>query len=239
MRTAIVTGASGVIGRAIVSALYASGSWSNLVLVGRQLDAITALAGDIGPSAVPWQCDITCESSVEEMFRGVVEQYGPIGLLVNSAGSGAGAPTPELSAATFSSVLEINVVAPFLCCREAFKAMGPAGGGRIVNVGSISAMSPRPHSAAYTSSKFALAGLTQSLALDGRALNIAVGAVHPGNVESALLTPEQIEKRRETEGFVRAEDVASSVLHMASLPLSANVLEMTVMPTSQPLVGRG
>ena len=112
-------------------------------------------------------------------------------------------------------------------------------GGRIVNVGSLAAFSPRPSSAPYTTSKFALRGLTESLALDGRAHNIGVGAVHPGNVISDLLTAEQIAARTDTEGFITADDVASTVLTMVELPASANVLELTVMPTKQPFQGRG
>ena len=117
--------------------------------------------------------------------------------------------------------------------------MPPRGGGRIINVGSISAFSPRPDSAPYTTSKFAIDGLTRALALDGRELNIAVGVVHPGNVISELLSTEEVARREESEGFITAEDVAECVLTMAKLPLSANVLELTVMPTRQPLVGRG
>jgi|TARA_B100000524_G_scaffold346412_1_gene246546 NAD(P)-dependent dehydrogenase (short-subunit alcohol dehydrogenase family) len=132
-----------------------------------------------------------------------------------------------------------NVSGAFLCAREAFRQMPPRGGGRIINVGSISAFSPRPDSAPYTTSKFAIDGLTRALALDGRELNIAVGVVHPGNVISELLSTEEVARREESEGFITAEDVAECVLTMAKLPLSANVLELTVMPTRQPLVGRG
>ena len=101
------------------------------------------------------------------------------------------------------------------------------------------AFNPRPNSTAYTTSKFAIAGLSKSLALDGRALGIAVGTIHPGNVASDLLTPEELEARSKTEGFIQSEDVAQCVLTMAQLPCTANILEMTVLPTRQPFVGRG
>jgi len=145
--------------------------------------------------------------------------------------------TTELSASDFSRVLSVNVLGPFLCAREALKRM--KDGGRIINVGSISAYSPRPNGAAYTTTKFALQGLSRSLALDARQQSVAVGIIHPGNVRSELLSPEQIADREESEGFIGASSVAESVVTMASMPYSVNVLEMTVIPTRQPYVGRG
>jgi NAD(P)-dependent dehydrogenase (short-subunit alcohol dehydrogenase family) len=147
--------------------------------------------------------------------------------------------TENLTAADMEKVLSVNVVGPFLCSREAIKRMKVSGGGRIINVGSISSASPRADSATYTTSKFAIQGLSYSLALDCRPHNIAVGSIHPGNVESELLTPEVIAERKATEGFIQPEDVAQCVLTMASLPYSANILDLTVIPTKQPLVGRG
>ena len=145
----------------------------------------------------------------------------------------------RLTAADFEKVMSVNVIGPFLCSREAVKRMkaGQAGG-RIVNIGSLSAISPRPDSAPYTTSKFALLGLTQSLAVDCRAHNIAVGIIHPGNVISELLTEEMV-KEREDEGFMVADHVADGVVQMASMPCSTNILEMTILPTRQPMVGRG
>ena len=136
--------------------------------------------------------------------------------------------------------MDVNVLGPFLCSREAFRHFRQLGaGGRIVNVASISSMSPRPGSCPYTTSKFALQGLSRSLALDGRPDSISVGCIHPGNVASDLLSPEEIARREESEGFIRPEDVAASVLHMVSMPPGANVLDLTIMPTRQPLIGRG
>lgn len=198
--------------------------------------------------------DVSKEESVVSLFRQIDElQEGRGGgssgvdILVNNAGISAAADSlEELTAGDMEKVFGVNVVGAFLCAREAFKRMkrgtddgGGAGGGRIINVGSISAFSPRPNSAAYTTSKFAINGLSRSLALDGRAHGIAVGAIHPGNVVSDMLSPEEVERRGRTEGFLQPEDVARCVLTMAELPYSANVLEMTVIPTAQPLVGRG
>lgn len=147
--------------------------------------------------------------------------------------------TIDLTASDFDRVMKVNVLGPFLCAREALKRMKTQGGGRIINMGSISAQSPRPDGAAYTTSKFALSGLSQSLALDARQYNVGVGIVHPGNVRSELLSPEVIAEREKAEGFINPEDVAQCVVTMASMPYSANILELTVMPTRQPLVGRG
>ncbi len=238
----IVTGASGGIGSAVAQELASAGA--SVVLTGRRQAALERVRGDIGASgtsAFAISCDVTDEQSVQALFDQTMSTLGPCELLVNAAGiSGAGGPTDALAVADFQAALSANVVGPFLCARAAFRQMRASGnGGRIINVGSISAWSPRPNSAAYTTTKFALDGLTRSLALDGRAHNIAVGIVHPGNVETSLLSADEIERRRETEGFITPEAVAASVLHMASLPPTANVLELVVLPTRQPLVGRG
>jgi len=188
-----------------------------------------------------FQGDVTKESDVVNLFDAVYERgYEGIDLLVNNAGTASTGATTDLAVETFESVMNVNVTGPFLCAREAMKRMKKDGrGGRIVNIGSISAESPRPDSAPYTTSKFALLGLTKSLAMDCRQYGIAVGIIHPGNVLSTLLTPEVMEERGKSEGFMAAEDVASCVLTMSSLPYTSNVLELTVIPTRQPLVGRG
>jgi NAD(P)-dependent dehydrogenase (short-subunit alcohol dehydrogenase family) len=157
----------------------------------------------------------------------------------NREGTMAPGATVDLKAADFQRVLNVNVLGPFLCARESLKRMKERGGGRIINIGSISAYSPRPDGAIYTTSKFALQGLSQSLSLDARPYNVAVGIIHPGNVRSELLSADVIYEREKAEGFIEPEDVAQCVLSMASLPYSVNILELTVIPTKQPLVGRG
>jgi NAD(P)-dependent dehydrogenase (short-subunit alcohol dehydrogenase family) len=190
-------------------------------------DAISCLA-----------CDVTKEDSVVDLFQKIQTDHGGCNLLINNAGTAVPGATTELSAADFDWVMKVNVTGPFLCSREAMKQM-KGEGGRIINIGSISSESPRPDSAPYTTSKFAIRGLTQSLALDGRQYNIAVGMIHPGNVRSSLLSEEEIARREAAEGFIEPEDVANCVVTMANMPNSANVLELTVIPTRQALVGRG
>lgn len=198
-------------------------------------------------------CDVSVESSVVSLFEAIDrsgQRRGRIDLLVNNAGTNSPGATVGLSAADFERVLRVNVTGPFLCSREAMKRMkavqdssdgggGKPLGGRIINIGSLSARSPRPDSAPYTASKFALAGLTRSLALDGRRHGVVVGILQPGNVLSGLLSEDAIRERRDAEGFLEAERVAECVLAMCSMPPTANVLEMTVLPTQQPYVGRG
>jgi NAD(P)-dependent dehydrogenase (short-subunit alcohol dehydrogenase family) len=233
----------GEIGKAIAKGLLSQGA--AVVLTARRttrlqqakmdlLSAITSLPHE--RIFIP-QCDISKEDETLALFAEIDKHYGRIDIVVNNAGANVAKPILDLTAADFEMVWNVNVVGAFLCSREAMKRM--KDGGRIINIGSISATSPRPNSTAYTTSKFALKGLTQSLALDCREMGIAVGIIHPGNVASELLSPEDVEIRGKTEGFLHADDVANCVVTMATLPYSANVLELTVIPTTQPLVGRG
>ena len=239
-KLAVVTGGSGTIGKAIAGALLNQGA--RVVLTGRSLQKLEDAAASLPnkDSIVCLPCDVTQEDSVLQLFQKIQSDHGGCNLLVNNAGTALGGATTELSAADFDWVMKVNVTGPFLCSREAMKQMirGDAGG-RIINIGSISSASPRPDSAPYTTSKFAIRGLTQSLALDGRVHGIAVGMINPGNVRSSLLSLEEIARREKSEGFIEPEDVANCVVTMANLPYSANILDMTVIPTRQPLVGRG
>ena len=220
-KVAIITGASGAIGGAIAKTFAEAGA--------------TVYRGARRKIEGGTYVDVTEETSVAAMFDKVVESHGHVDILVNSAGVTAPvAAVEDLDISEFRKVLEVNVVGTMLCSKYAFKHKAK----RIINIGSISSMAPRPLSEAYTASKFAVQGLTRSLALDGREKGVAVSVVHPGNVLSQLLTPEDVEQRQ-SEGFITSETVANAVLHIASLPDSSNILELTVLPSSQPLIGRG
>lgn len=253
-KTAIVTGGSGTIGKAIAKSLLTSGC--NVFITGRNLQRLQEAAADLTDSnsssdnddpnnssagtLKTYVGDVCKEADVCDLFDIAIKTHGGVDLLINNAGTAIPGKITDLSVQDFDKVMQVNVTGPFICAREAIKRMKARGkGGRIINIGSISAQSPRPDGAPYTTSKFALLGLTYSLALDCREHDIAVGIIHPGNVMSGLLTPEIIAERERTEGFMEAEDVASCVLTMSSLPYHANVLEMTVIPTKQPLIGRG
>jgi len=244
---AVVTGGSGTIGKAITKRLLKLGS--NVYITGRNKDRLEGVVNEINSEAYcgkifSYAGDVTDEKSVADLFDTIEashpENSNGCQLLVNNAGINAKTGQPEdLSVKEFSHVMDVNVLGPFLCSREAIKRMKSKNtSGRIINIGSISAISPRPVSAPYTTSKFALLGLTQSLHIDAREFNIAVGIIHPGNVMSSMITP-QMEKERGFEGFMDVDDLAGCVSQMASLPHSTNVFEMTVMPNKQPLVGRG
>ena len=249
-KIALVTGGSGTIGQAIANKLALAGA--SVVLTGRNLQRLQSAAARIQNNLDAQQtdvalprvdcisCDVTKESSVVDLFEKIQDTHKQtsVDILVNNAGTSVHGETMDISGDDFDWVMKVNVMGPFLCAREALKRMSQVDGGRIINIGSISAMSPRPHSAPYTASKFALNGLSQSLALDGREHNVSVGIIHPGNVKSELLT-EDIIASRQHEGFLEPDEVADCVVTMASMPPHANVLEMTVIPTKQPLVGRG
>lgn len=243
-KTAIITGGSGTIGKAIAKCLLTSGC--NVFITGRNQQRLDEAAADLTSDDAnhgelqTFSGDVCNEQDVSDLFDTAVKVYGGVDLLVNNAGTAIPGKTTDLSVEDFEKVMRVNVTGPFICAREAIRRMRARGkGGRIVNIGSISAFSPRPDGAPYTASKFALLGLSHSLSLDCRQYGIAVGIIHPGNVMSGLLTPEIIAEREKAEGFMSAEDVANCVLAMSSLSYHANVLEMTVMPTRQPLVGRG
>ena len=247
MKVAVVTGAGSGIGRAVSLALVDAG-W-HVALAGRsrdKLDATAARAAD--PSRVhAHPMDVGDPASVRAFFDAVVERFGRLDLLFNNAGTGAPAvPFEELSFEQWKTVVDANLTGTFLCLQQAFrimKAQTPRGG-RIINNGSISADAPRPHSAPYTATKHAVTGLTKSAALDGRGFDIAVGQIDIGNAATDMTKRMQVGVLQ-AHGAVAIEPVmdvrhvADAVLHMAGLPLSANVLFMTVMATEMPYVGRG
>ncbi len=247
-RVAIVTGGGSGIGAAAAHALAGDG-WV-VVLAGRRGAALqdvvesgAELKGEL--FAVP--TDVTDENSVRQLFEVTTERHGRIDLLFNNAGTGA--PAVEFGdheLTTWNRVLAVNLTGAFLCTREAFRVMGrqTPQGGRIINNGSIAAYAPRPRSVAYTATKHAVSGLTKSAALDGRAYNIACGQLDIGNAATEMGSGAAA-GTLQADGSVRPEplmdvsEVGRAVLYMASLPLGANVLNMTVMATKMPYVGRG
>ena len=245
---AIVTGAGSGIGRAVALAFLREG-WS-VALGGRRaasLRATAAEAGDAADRALAVTADVREPASVRDLFAWTVERFGRVDVLFNNAGTGAPPrPLEELSLEQWRAVVDTNLTGAFLCTQEAFRAMKAQTprGGRIINNGSISATTPRPDSAPYTAAKHAITGLTKATALDGRAHDIACGQIDVGNALTPM-TERMAEGVPQADGAVRAEPVmdvehvARAVLYMASLPLDANVLSLTVMATKMPFVGRG
>lgn len=247
-RTAIVTGAGSGIGKAVATRLLKAG-W-NTVFCGRRrdvLDAAIAAAGKTEARGLAISCDITKPDQVDALFSTTVETFGRVDLLFNNAGIAyKSAMIDEIPVDVWNDVVAVNLTGSFLCARAAFatmRAQSPMGG-RIINNGSVSAHAPRPGSVPYTVTKHAISGLTKSLALDGRPYDIACGQIDIGNALTEMAQPMtlgvlQASGEMAVEAVMDVRHVADAVLHMANLPLGANVLSMTVMATKMPFVGRG
>ena len=247
-KVALVTGAGSGIGRAVALGLLADGF--KVVLAGRRpepLAELAELASRQGGEAIAVPTDVRDAASVDALFATVERTYGRLDVVFNNAGIGAPAvPVDELDVSHWLSVIDTNVTGVFLCSRAAFGLMRrqQPQGGRIINNGSISAHVPRPFSAPYTASKHAVLGLTKTLALDGREFNIACSQIDIGNALTELserMTKGVRQANGETavEPMCDVSHVADAVRYMAGLPLSTNVLNMTVMATNMPFVGRG
>jgi NAD(P)-dependent dehydrogenase (short-subunit alcohol dehydrogenase family) len=243
-KIALVTGAGSGIGRTVAQALHGVG-WT-VVLAGRRRDALAETAAGHGRMlTIP--TDVTDATQVRALFDQTHASCGRLDLLFNNAGVGAPAiPMDELTFEQWRDVVNVNLTGAFLCAQQAMrlmKAQTPRGG-RIINNGSISTMSPRPHSAPYTATKHAITGLTKSISLDGRAFDIACGQIDIGNAATEM-TVAMGKGILQANGSLLAEPrmdlrhVGEAVLYMANLPLEANVQFMTVMATTMPLIGRG
>jgi NAD(P)-dependent dehydrogenase (short-subunit alcohol dehydrogenase family) len=240
---ALVTGAGSGIGRAAARALLREGY--AVTLVGRRLEALKET--DDSARSLPLAADVTDPGAVRRVFAATREAFGRLDVLFNNAGAGAPpVPLEELTFEQWRTVIDVNLTGAFLCTQEAFRLMKSQSprGGRIINNGSISAHAPRPNSAPYTASKHAITGLTKSAALDGRAFDIACGQIDIGNAVTEMTARMkdgvlQANGQTAAEPTMDVEVVARAVVYMASLPLSANVLSLTVMATKMPFVGRG
>ncbi|HWN33394.1 MAG TPA: SDR family oxidoreductase [Pseudonocardia sp.] len=243
-RTAVVTGAGSGIGRTVARALLGAGY--RVALAGRRPDPLEAVA-EGHPEALAVPTDVTDADSVAALFGAVRDRWGRVDLLFNNAGTfGPAGPPDEVDVSAWRAAVDTNLTGSFLCAREAFGLMRRQDpqGGRIINNGSISAHVPRPGSAAYTSTKHAITGLTKSLSLDGRPFGIACGQLDIGNATTEM-TARMSRGVPQADGTVKPEPtfdvryVADAVLYMAGLPLEANVQFLTVAATTMPWIGRG
>jgi len=247
-RVAVVTGAGSGIGRA--SALALLGDGYRVALAGRRREALeqtAKAAGEAGPRTLVVPTDVTDPAAVEALFARVKEAFGRVDVLFNNAGVGAPpVPIEDLTVDQWKRVVDVNLTGMFLCAREAVRLMKTQDprGGRIINNGSLSAQVPRPHSAPYTATKHAVTGLTKCLSLDGRAFDIACGQIDIGNAGTEMTVKmaggvPQANGSVATEPVMDVAHVGRAVVHMAGLPLDANVQFLTLMATKMPLVGRG
>jgi NAD(P)-dependent dehydrogenase (short-subunit alcohol dehydrogenase family) len=246
-KVAIITGAGSGIGKQAALALLGEGY--SVVLAGRRRENLeaAAAAAPAGSKTLVVPTDVGDPSSVSALFAKTREAFGRLDLLFNNAGTG-GAPKllEDLTYDQWKAVVDTNLTGAFLCTQEAFRLMKSQDprGGRIINNGSISAHTPRPNSAPYTSTKHALTGLTKATALDGRKYDIACGQIDIGNAATEMTARmsrgvPQANGSVEVEPTMGSDNVARAVVYMATLPLDANVLFMTVMATKMPFVGRG
>lgn len=246
-KVAIVTGAGSGVGKAAAMALLADGY--SVVLAGRRVEPLQAVIAESGAGqrGLAVSTDVSKPSDVEALFAAAVKAFGRVDVLFNNAGVNApGIPLEDLTLEQWKNVVDINLTGMFLCIQQAFKTMKSQTpmGGRIINNGSISATTPRPNSIAYTSTKHAVQGLTKSASLDGRKYDIAVGQIDIGNAATemaARMATGILQANGEVaiEPLMDVKIVGQSIVYMANLPLSANVLFHTVMATKMPFVGRG
>jgi NAD(P)-dependent dehydrogenase (short-subunit alcohol dehydrogenase family) len=247
-KVAVITGAGSGIGRAVSLALAADGF--QVALVGRRPEPLALLADEIaqlGGSASAMTADVSDERSVRQLFDRVHALSGRLDLLFNNAGTNTRvAPLEDLTREEWQAVIDVNLTGAFLCTQQSFRLMKSQHprGGRIINNGSVSAITPRPNFAPYTASKHAITGLTKASALEGRGYDIACGQIDIGNVDSAIGAhiahgTLQADGSMAAEPTMNMQHVVDAVRYMAGLPLDANVLSLTVMATRMPLVGRG
>ncbi|OGO30140.1 MAG: short-chain dehydrogenase [Chloroflexi bacterium RBG_16_56_11] len=237
-KIALVTGSSRSIGKAIAIALAKEGA--NLVLAARTVSGLEATAASVrsaSPEALAVPTDLRIESQIDNLFNKTMERFGRLDILVNNAGVFDGGPIDKLTTAAWDNVIGVNLRAAFLCTRAAFRIMKQQGGGRIINIGSISASRVRAGNAPYSSAKSGLVGLTHTTALEGRDFNITCGILHPGNVE-------RDQKPAEGAGWagepkMSQEEIAAACVYMACQPPDVNVLELIQLPKDQPYLGRG
>ncbi|MGW1103741.1 SDR family oxidoreductase [Streptomyces sp. NPDC002540] len=247
-KTAVVTGAGSGIGRAVALALTGAG-WS-VALAGRRPEPLAETAALAGEKArvITVPADVSRPEDVAALFSSVRECFGRLDLLFNNAGTFGprSVPVEDISPEDWRAVVDVNVTGAFLCAQAAYRLMKTQDpqGGRIINNGSISAHAPRPHSVAYTTTKHAMTGLTKSLSLDGRPYRIACGQIDIGNAATDMTERMrtgtlQANGELAVEPVMATADVARTVLHMAELPLEANMQFATVLATAMPYVGRG
>jgi NAD(P)-dependent dehydrogenase (short-subunit alcohol dehydrogenase family) len=246
-KVAIVTGASNGIGRGIAETFAAEGA--KTVLVARRAQLLDEVAAGIrsrGGEALAVPADLTQEAQVVALFEKVRQDYERLDVLVNNAGIAANKNTEDITLEYWRQALDINLTAAFLCAREAIRIMKDQSpqGGRIINIGSVSAKTPRPDSLPYTVTKFGLQGMTHQLTMDGRKHNIVASIIHPG----ATLSSFTARRGRTTAGpgekpddyVMAADDVAKVAVLMAALPGEVNLYEATILPNHmRSFIGRG
>jgi len=234
-KVALVTGSAHGIGKAIAIGLARQGA--NLVTADKDAAGLQALQKtilDIGVQVELVPTDVTKEQDIDALFSKTMQRFGRLDILINNAGVFGAAPIDEMTTETWDRLIATDLRAPFLCTRAAFRIMKKQGGGRIVNIGSISAQRVRPNNAAYSAAKFGLVGLTHTTALEGRQYGINCGVLHPGEV---LHEGRPIELQKEP--YMTTDEIAAAAVFMACQPPGVNILELIQLNPKQTYVGRG
>jgi NAD(P)-dependent dehydrogenase (short-subunit alcohol dehydrogenase family) len=242
-KVAIVTGSNVGIGKGIAEVFAKEGA--KVVINGRRKEVAESVAASIradGGEALAVPADVTKEPEVIALFEKTLAAWGKVNILVNNAGMATRTPTWQMSLEMWQSVVDLNLTAAFLCSREAFKTMKDHGGGRIINIGSISAQTPRPNAAPYAATKMAIEGLTRSLTLDGRPFNIVSSVIHPGPTASNFNAARGGPGPGETPAdfIMYPHDIGRLATLMCSLPDEVNLFSSIILPNHMPsFIGRG
>lgn len=241
-QVAIVTGSSGGLGRGIAEAF--AGEGAKAVLASRNvenMEKVVAGIAEAGGTALAIRTDVREEADVVALFEKTLAAFGTVDILVNNAGITTNMPTDEIPLDVWKNVLDVNITGAFLCAREALKIMKPNRKGRIINIGSIARKTPRPNNAPYTTTKYALEGLTRSLARDGREYGIAASIITLGGTDTGQgFGSTRANERVKDEYRLELADVGRIAVMMAALPQMANIFDLTVLPVDQPsFIGRG
>ena len=237
-KVALVTGASRGIGSGIAVGLASEGA--KLVLAARDAKGLKATKAKVvaqGSEALVIPTDVTSEEEIVRLFAKTMERLSRLDILVNNAGISDNGPIDQLSIEAWDRVVAVNLRAPFLCTRAAFRIMRKQGSGRIINNGSISGQRVRPNSAPYSSTKLGVVGLTHVTALEGREYSITCGCLHPGNTFNERRS--NTSKTQNREPIMAAEELAEAAVYMACQPPHINVLELIQLPRDQLYIGRG
>ena len=237
-KVAIITGAGTGIGKGICRSFAREGA--RLVLASRNRANLEATADEVrsqGGTALVVPTDVTAEDQVRTLFEKTLEEFRRLDILVNNSGAFDGGPLEDITLETWQKVVGVNLTGPFLCTREAMRIMKAQGGGRIINIGSISAQMPRMNHSPYTATKHGLTGLTKSTALEGRDFGIVASCLHPGNVLTER--PDGPDSPADREPMMSTDEIAKAALAMAALDSQVNMLEAIVLPVKQLYVGRG
>ena len=239
-KVAVITGGSRGIGKGIARGMAREGA--SVVVSARPSAALEQTRTELealGGAVLAVPADVTDEPQVERLMAAVMDRFGKLDVLVNNAGAFDGGPVDQLSLEAWNKVIGVNLTGPFLCTKHAMRIMKQQGGGRIINVASISAQRVRPNSAAYSASKHGVWGLTQVTALEGRDHNIAASCLYPGNTRVERIQQGGTTNVTGGEPFMEVDELAQAAVWMALLPPHVNMLEATVLPVTQKFIGRG